>query len=138
MQQLAYNPAYTAPPLIATQMNCVDGALNFVGDVVVNGVNIPLQVLEQLRQAGITAVSWLSSSELQDAVQACKLDGTLIDDPQGNPMSLRDRMQLTHEEQQTRRPRRKKAKSYAEQILEEREGKKPDHDHDEEVGLIPW
>lgn len=131
MSNLAINPAFTAEPSIVSQWGGAE-AFNFVGDVVVNGVNLPLQVIEQLRQAGISAISWLTSSELQDAIYACKFDGQLIDDPGG--ISLRDKMTLTHAEQQARRPQRKKPRSFAEMILEERNGKP--HEHEEDVGML--
>ncbi|MDX2074492.1 MAG: hypothetical protein SFX19_09060 [Alphaproteobacteria bacterium] len=99
----------------------VGEAFNFVGEVVVNGVSLPLHLIEQLRMAGVSAVNWLSASELQDAVQAAKFDTRLVDDPHGT--SLRDKMTLTHAEQASRRPKRRKAQTYEELIKEEREGK---------------
>lgn len=63
--------------------------------VVINGVEIPRQVADQLRQLGM-ALSWYSAGELEDAVQACQYDSTLIEDHDGD--NFRDRLHLTDDE----------------------------------------
>ena len=136
MDNITQNPAYIEPPIIASQMGGVQDALNFVGEVIVAGVSLPLQVIEQLRQAGIGAVSWLSASELQDAVQACKYDAKLVDDPGG--LNFRDKLTLTREEQAARRPKKKKAQSYEEQLKAEREGKSHEHEEDHDPEQAVW
>ena len=121
MENIVDNPATVAEPAVVAQCGGAEDVLNFAGEVIVNGVRLPLMVIEQLRQAGIGAIGWLTGSELQDAVDACKVDGNLIDDPHG--LTLRDKMTLTPAEQQARRPKRKKPKTYEEMILAERDKK---------------
>jgi hypothetical protein len=52
------------------------------GSTVVNGVELPAHVLEELRLQGI-APGWYNSGQLQDAVIACAHDRKLIDDEHG-------------------------------------------------------
>lgn len=132
MNSLLYNPAYVAEPAVVAQSGGAQDMLTFAGEVIVNGVNVPLHVIEQLRQAGISAVSWLTQGELQDAVQATKYDGRLIDDDKG--MSFRDKLTLTAEEQQARRPKKRKPQSFEEILKEEREGKQAECE--DEISLL--
>ena len=69
------------------------------GAAVINGVVLPQRVLEELRRLG-TALSWYSAGELEDAVEACAVDGQLIDDPMG--MNFRDRLSLSEAEKAKR------------------------------------
>ncbi|NBO18712.1 MAG: hypothetical protein EBV03_05675 [Proteobacteria bacterium] len=50
--------------------------------VEVNGVMLPMNVAQQLRELG-TPLEHYSPSELNAAIQACMIDGRLIDDPNG-------------------------------------------------------
>src|SRR5690606_22696524 len=67
----------------------------YTGAAVVNGVELPQRVAEEIRRLGI-ALSWYSAGELEDAVEACAFDGQLIDDPFGD--DFRDKLTLTHQE----------------------------------------
>lgn len=66
---------------------------------VVNGVELPENVITELRQLGI-ALSWYSASELQDAIIACAYDSRLIDDEHG--VDLKDKIKLTPSEKQSK------------------------------------
>lgn len=68
------------------------------GTAVINGVELPERVIEELRRLGI-ALSWYSHGELEAAVNACAYDGQLIDDPDG--VDFMDELELTpHEEKE--------------------------------------
>lgn len=65
------------------------------GELILNGVSLPQNVINELRRLGIT-LSWYSAGELQDAVIACSYDSNLIDDEAG--CHFRDKLQLTDDE----------------------------------------
>ena len=67
------------------------------GSMVVNGVVLSPNVLYELRRLGIALFSY-NAGELQTAVQACIIDRTLIDDPDG--INFFDRTSLTPSESQ--------------------------------------
>lgn len=54
------------------------------GAVVVNGVTLPQNVINQLQQLGLP-LSWYNNGELEDAVIACAFDGNLIDEDDDIP-----------------------------------------------------
>lgn len=68
---------------------------NRMGVAIVNGVELPRNVIAELEKLGL-ALSWYNSGELQSAVAACAADGVLIDDPDGTSFS--DKLELTPEE----------------------------------------
>ncbi|MGE3714675.1 MAG: hypothetical protein AB7F82_09160 [Alphaproteobacteria bacterium] len=64
-------------------------------DVIINGVRLSPQVMEELRRLGISLDAY-SSSELLDAVHACHYDGNLLDDLNG--VHFRDMLDLSNRE----------------------------------------
>ncbi len=67
------------------------------GETVVNGVALPMQVIEELRKLGI-ALSWYNAGELRDAVEATHYDSQLIDDHNG--VHFRDMLHHTEDEKE--------------------------------------
>lgn len=65
------------------------------GAIIVNGVEIPRNVAEQLRRLGLP-LSWYNQGELEDAVEACAYDCTLVDDAAGT--DFRDMLHLSDDE----------------------------------------
>ena len=65
------------------------------GSEIVNGVALPQNVIDQLRMLGIS-IAWYTQGELEEAVEACAFDGTLIDDDEG--IDFRDRLHRTESE----------------------------------------
>lgn len=63
------------------------------GDTV-NGVYLPQNVIDQLKQLGIS-LAWYTQTELEDAVEACAVDGVLIDDNKG--IHFRDKLQMSEQ-----------------------------------------
>lgn len=102
---------------------------NFSGYVVVNGVKIPQNVYTQLSNLGIPLGSY-SESDLRAAVDACRIDTQLIDDPNG--INFHDKLHLAPDEKAaaevhgtwTDRVGRKNldatAQSFCDQLLTER------------------
>lgn len=83
------------------------------GAIIINGVELPQRVAEEIRRLGL-ALSWYNRGELEDAVQACKVDEMLIDDPDG--LTFRDKLSLTAEEYYQH--------SHTDEIEEERRARK--------------
>jgi hypothetical protein len=83
----------------------------------INGVYLPQNVVDQLRQLGIS-LSWYTQAELEDAVEACAFDGTLIDDHDG--IHFRDKLELT------------------EKAAEDEFGERHDSPYRMSVRLRPW
>lgn len=83
------------------------------GEVVINGVVLPRNVVEELRLLGMPLASY-TRGELQAANMACAIDGELIDDPNGN--SFLDKLQLTEAERYAQEERK-----FGKQIKRERE-----------------
>jgi hypothetical protein len=67
----------------------------FDGEIIINGVTLSQRVIEELRHLGIP-LSWYNNGELLDAVNACHIDGQLIDDDRG--INFRDMLTLTPRE----------------------------------------
>lgn len=67
------------------------------GEAVINGVDLPQQVIEELRKLGI-ALSWYNAGELHDAINATHFDGQLVDDHHG--VNFRDKLHHTEEEKE--------------------------------------
>lgn len=63
--------------------------------VIINGVPLPDNVVEELRILGLPLFSY-NRGELEDAVIACHYDSKLIDDKAGE--NFRDKLTLTNEE----------------------------------------
>jgi hypothetical protein len=69
------------------------------GGAEIKGVDIPKNVLDQLKRLGFPLFSY-SRGQLEEAVQACAFDGNLIDDPDGE--DFEDMLELTEDEKETR------------------------------------
>ena len=67
------------------------------GEAVINGVALSQQVIDELKKLGI-ALSWYNAGELQDAVNATRYDGQLVDDHNG--VNFRDKLHHTEEEKE--------------------------------------
>lgn len=61
------------------------------GPIVVNGITLSEVTVRQLRQLGLP-LDWYTSDELEDAVKACAVDATLVDDPHGH--TFQDKLSL--------------------------------------------
>lgn len=90
MENAFYNPAYTRTPRVAEQ--CGDLDTETMLEACVKSIILPVDILQQLRMQNIM-VDFLNQGEIEDIIQACKYDGTLVDDPDG--LTFRDQMSLT-------------------------------------------
>jgi hypothetical protein len=73
------------------------------GTVVINGVVLPELVMHQLKRLGLP-LHWYNHGELMEAVDACRVDCSLVDDDEGQ--NFHDRIQLSHMEVEARKERR--------------------------------
>lgn len=87
------------------------------GAAVINGVALPLRVIQELKRLGVP-LAWYTHGELAQAVDACAFDAQLIDDPDG--VNFRDKMVLTDREKEEQSPFNK-PHIFCEQIADERE-----------------
>lgn len=90
-----FAPAPTSRPGIL-HMDIAPGA------VVINGIALPQTVIDQLRLLGLP-LSWYNAGELRDAVDACAIDCTLIDDDEG--IGFEDKLHLSDDERAARAAR---------------------------------
>lgn len=65
------------------------------GSATIKSINLPDNVLEQLKQLGFSLSSY-TRGELEDAVAACAYDGRLKDDP--NAVTFRDGLHYSQHE----------------------------------------
>lgn len=89
-----YNPAATKTPRIAQQMARADDCDTMM-DASIKAIILPRDILQQIRGLNIIP-DFLNAGEIEDIIQACKVDCTLADDPDG--VGLRDQMTLTSSE----------------------------------------
>ena len=116
----------------------------FDGEVVINNVALPRQVIEELRRLGI-ALSWYNAGELRDAVEACAADGHLIDDPDG--VHFRDKLKAGCDEELQENSvlslyrnsrRRKKSKPHLQHKDARGTGHNTPGQEAESCGLLSW
>lgn len=92
-------PIHPAHPLPSTDPPPIATTAIKSGTVVINGVELPELVVMQLKMLGVPLANY-NGSELKDAVNACAVDCTLIDDDDG--LDFRDKLTLNDDEREGR------------------------------------